>query len=76
MTTPAPYAPLGDNLPYADPEPFDEVLAECECVQAECEAHRIGDLHGRPGVAGHPVHPVVIDDRTRHLVDGYSDYGG
>lgn len=75
MTTPAEYAPASGNVPYADPEPLAELIDECRCAQAECEAHRVDAASGAAGAAGHPE-PLRIDDTTQHLVDGYSDYGG
>lgn len=64
-----------DEVPYADPEPFSELIEECRCVEGECAAH---------GVSLHPQHhrdvgtrpaPVLIGEATRHIVDGYPDYG-
>jgi hypothetical protein len=75
MTTPPEFAPASGDVPYADAEPFDEMIQECRCAQAECEAHRVGAGPGQSATGGHPE-PVSIDDNTQHLVDGYSDYGG
>jgi len=75
-TTSGEYAPASGNVPYADPEPFDEIVEECRCAQEECEAHRVDDVPGRPGGAERHPEPVDIDDTVQHLVDGYSDYGG
>ena len=64
-----------DDVPYSDPEPLAEVIEECRCAQAECAAHTVElppERH-RPAV---PAAPLVVDEPTRHLVDGYSDYGG
>lgn len=63
-----------DDVPYADPEPISELVEECRCVEAECEAHGV-DLHPdhHLGPTPHPE-PVVIGESTQHLVDGY-DYG-
>ena len=64
-----------DEVPYADPEPLSELIEECRCVEGECAAH---------GVSLHPQHhrdvgtrpaPVLIGEATRHIVDGYPDYG-
>jgi hypothetical protein len=74
MTTPAECAPAGADVPYADAEPLAEILEECRCAQAEGEAHRIGPGPGHPAAGGSPQ-PVVIDDDTQHLLDGYPDYG-
>jgi len=64
-----------DEVPYADPEPLSELIEECRCVEGECAAHGLAlhparhrDVDPRPG-------PVLIGDATRHIVDGYPDYG-
>jgi hypothetical protein len=65
-----------DDVPYADPEPLAEIIEECRCVEAECAAHGV-DLH--PESHQHPgPHPaaLVIGEATRHIVDGYPEYGG
>lgn len=64
-----------DDVPYADPEPLSELIEECRCVEAECGSHGV-TLHGEchRAVSPHPT-PVVIGEITRHIVDGYADYG-
>jgi hypothetical protein len=64
-----------DDVPYADPEPWSELIADCRCVEGECAAHGVG-LHPqrRRVVGSHPA-PMVIGEMTRHMVDGYPDYG-
>lgn len=64
-----------DEVPYADPEPFAEIIEECRCVEGECAAHGVGLHPGHHQPVAAPAGPVVIGDSTRHLVDGYSDYG-
>lgn len=63
-------------VPYADPEPFAELIEECRCVEGECAAHGV-PLHPEhhDATASHPA-PVLIGEETRHLVDEYPDYGG
>jgi hypothetical protein len=64
-----------DDVPYADPESLPELIDECRCAQAECAAHRVDLPPEAHRLVAHPV-PMAIDEPTRHLVDGYSDYGG
>jgi hypothetical protein len=70
--------PSSDDVPvpYADPEPLSDLIEECRCAEAECESH---------GINLHPDHhdqakagsaPLVVDEATRHIVDGISEYGG
>jgi hypothetical protein len=69
MTSPA-------DVPYADPEPMSELIEECRCVEAECEAHGV-NLHPDHHDPTHAEAAVVsIDDKTQHLLDGISEYGG
>jgi hypothetical protein len=64
-----------DDVPYADPEPLSELIEECRCVEAECAAHGV-NLHPEQRHDDSPHHaPVVIDEVTRHILDGYPDYG-
>lgn len=67
---------IQDEVPYADPETFDELIEECRCVEGECAAHGVG-LHPahHDATAPHPA-PVEIGETTRHLVDDYPEYGG
>jgi hypothetical protein len=63
------------DVPYSDPEPLSELIEECRCVEAECAAHGVNlhPAHHNPAEAPHE--PVVIGEKTQHIVDGYSDYG-
>jgi hypothetical protein len=64
-----------DDVPYADPEPFSELIAECRCVEGECASHGVTLHPQRHRTASpHPA-PMVIGEVTRHVVDGYADYG-
>jgi hypothetical protein len=64
-----------DDVPYADPEPLPDLVEGCRCVEAECAAHGVG-LHPDHHCGAHPhAAPVVIDEATWQLVDGYPDYG-
>jgi hypothetical protein len=62
-------------VPYADPEPLAELIEECRCVEAECEAHGVNlhPAHHDPGTP-HPE-PLVIGEAATHAVDGLSEYG-
>jgi len=64
-----------NDVPYADPEPMSELIRECRCVEQECAAHGVG-LHSvqHRAASPHPA-PVLIGERTRHILDGYADYG-
>jgi hypothetical protein len=63
------------DVPYADPEPLSELIRECHCVEEECAAHGVA-LHSpqRWDSSPHPA-PVLIGEVTRHILDGYADYG-
>ena len=65
-----------DEVPYADPEPFAELIEECRCVEGECATHGVS-LHPQHHevASSHPA-PVVIGEQTKHLVDDYPAYGG
>lgn len=64
-----------DDVPYADPETMSELVEECRCVEGECASHGV-TLHPEQhrAVSPHPA-PIVIGEGTRHMVDGYADYG-
>ena len=64
------------EVPYADPEPFDQLIEECRCVEGECATHGV-TLHPEhhDTSAPHPA-PLEIGEKTRHLVDDYPAYGG
>ena len=66
--------PSHDDVPYADPEPFAELIEECRCVEGECTSHGV-TLHPHHTAAGPHPEPVAIGEATRHIVDGYGDYG-
>jgi hypothetical protein len=63
-----------DDVPYADSEPLAEIIEECRCVESECASHGI-TLHPRDAAALPHQDPVTIGETTRHIVDGYGDYG-
>jgi hypothetical protein len=64
-----------DNVPYADPDPLSELIEACRCVEEECSAGGVG-LHSEQHwhASPHPA-PMLIDEVTRHILDGYADYG-
>jgi hypothetical protein len=63
------------DVPYADPEPLSELIEECRCVEAECAAHGVALHSAQHWDAGpHPA-PMLIGEVTRHILDGYADYG-
>jgi hypothetical protein len=64
-----------DDVPYADPKPWPELIEDCRCVEGECAAHGVGLHPERHRVAGFHPAPMVIGEATRHIVDGYPDYG-
>ena len=64
-----------DDVPYADPEPWSELIDECRCVEGECAAHGVSLHPEQHHVVGIHPEPMVIGEPTRHLVDGYPDYG-
>jgi hypothetical protein len=76
MTSPD-HVPHADpeNVPYADLEPLPDLIDECRCAEAECAAHGVNLHPEHHQAACRHVGPVEIDERTRHVVDGYSDYG-
>jgi hypothetical protein len=63
------------DVPYADTEPLSELIEECRCVEEECAAHGV-NLHSAQhlDVRPHPA-PMMIGEVTRHILDGYADYG-
>ena len=63
-----------DDVPYADPEPLAELIEECRCVEGECASHGI-TLHPHQSAARPHKDLVTIGETTRHIVDGYGDYG-
>ena len=63
-----------DDVPYADPEPLAELIEECRCVEGECASHGV-TLHPRHTVVRPHRDLVTISETTRHIVDGYGDYG-
>jgi hypothetical protein len=63
------------DVPYADPEPLSELIEECRCVEKECAAHGVA-LHSVVHWDASPHSaPVLIGEVTRHILDGYADYG-
>jgi hypothetical protein len=63
------------DVPHADTEPLCELIEECRCVEKECAAHGVALHAARHGVATpHPA-PMLIGEVTRHMLDGYTDYG-
>jgi hypothetical protein len=63
------------DVPYADPEPMSELVEECHCVEAECAAHGLALHLVQHSDAGPHPEPVLIGEVTRHILDGYADYG-
>lgn len=64
-----------DDVPYSDTEPLSELIEECRCVEEECAAHGVG-LHGaRQSDATSRPASMLIGEVTRHILDGYADYG-
>jgi len=63
-----------DDVPYADPESLAELIEECRCVEGECASHGV-TLHPIPSAARPHEDVVAIGETTRHMVDGYGDYG-
>jgi hypothetical protein len=63
------------DVPYADPEPMSAIIEECRCVEEQCRSHGVG-LHSAQhrNSSTHPA-PMFIGEPTRHILDGYADYG-
>lgn len=64
-----------DDVPYADPQTLSVLIEECRCLEGECADHGVV-LHAEHHDAARPSPaPIVIGAATRHVLDGYSDYG-
>jgi hypothetical protein len=63
------------DVPYADPEPLSELIEECRCVEQQCASHGVALHSAQRWAPGPRPAPIVIGEGTRHILDGYADYG-
>jgi hypothetical protein len=64
-----------DDVPYSDLEPLSVLIAECRCVEGECASHGVSLHPQRHRIASSHPSPFVIGEVTRHMIDGYAEYG-
>jgi hypothetical protein len=57
-----------------EPSSIDELVADCECLENECQCSGVSLHPAHHAVAGPPA-PVEFTDTQVALLDGYEDYG-
>ena len=57
-----------------EPQDLGDLVEDCRCLEGECTSHGI-TLHPAHHDLSVHAHNAEVTEETKHLIDGYSDYG-
>lgn len=57
-----------------EPESVGDLVEDCRCLEGECTSHGISLHPAHHDLGVHP-HETEVTEETKHLIDGYNNYG-